>query len=113
MYLKERMTLQLWRYVFLLSWLIVPIILAFLFSYIKPVFEARYFLMLLPALVFIVAAGLNFIKQRWLFGALIIIILISVFPLKDWYTGNPKGKLQPKGELEGNNQYYLLYSKAR
>jgi hypothetical protein len=90
MYLKERITLQLWRYIFLLSWLILPIILAFLFSYIKPVFEARYFLMLLPALVFLVAAGLNFVKQRWLFaGALCLIILISAFPLKDWYTGNP------------------------
>jgi uncharacterized membrane protein len=90
-YFEQRMTFQLWRYTFLLCWLILPVIISFLFSYVKPIFVQRYFIIVIPPLIFFAATGLNLIKKRWLMvGALAIIVSLSCLSLRDLYAGQMK-----------------------
>ena len=55
-----------WRYTLLLAWLVIPPVVAFAISYAKPVYLYRYFLVCLPALVVLVAAGLARIRPLWI-----------------------------------------------
>src|SRR6266542_5782745 len=56
----------MWRYAFLLAWLIVPAAIAFAISAVKPVYLYRYFLPSLPALVILVSAGIVQLGRAWL-----------------------------------------------
>jgi mannosyltransferase len=51
---------------FLLLWLLVPPAAAFLASYVTPLYLYRYFLVCLPALVLLVAAGFARLRPVWL-----------------------------------------------
>lgn len=62
----------IWRYGFLVAWVAVPPLLAFSVSYAKPVYLYRYFLVCLPALAVLVAAGLARIGPGWLVLALAV-----------------------------------------
>jgi uncharacterized membrane protein len=96
-YLQQKLSLQLWRHALLLSWLFLPIILSFLFSYIKPIFVPRYFIIFVPPLVFLVAIGLSHIRQRWVMvGVIGVLVLLSSFTLRDWYTSNPNEEYTQK-----------------
>jgi mannosyltransferase len=57
---------QVWRYVLLVAWLVVPAALAFAISFEKPVYLYRYFLPSLPALIVLVAAGIAQVRRAWL-----------------------------------------------
>ena len=88
MYLKEKLSLQLWRHVYILCWLLVPIVVTFLFSYIKPVFVPRFFVVYVPPIVILAAIGINLIKRRWLLlGAISIVVVLASLSLQNWYTG--------------------------
>ena len=50
--------LQNWRIAFPFLWLILPVAIAFLISYVKPVFFFRYLIICLPAFVIIVTQGI-------------------------------------------------------
>jgi mannosyltransferase len=52
--------------VLLLSWFLVPIGIALLFSVARPMFVPRYFLICIPALILIVAAGFASLRPAWL-----------------------------------------------
>jgi mannosyltransferase len=80
-----------WSRVFLLSWLLVPVTTVFLVSItLKPMFSDRYFLILLPPLVLLVAAGLDVLPWPWLkltaFGAL---LAFAIRGLLGWYAAPP------------------------
>jgi mannosyltransferase len=55
-----------WRWALLLAWAAAPPLVAFAVSYAKPVYLYRYFLVCLPALVVLVAAGLARIRPLWI-----------------------------------------------
>jgi hypothetical protein len=75
---ESRMTGLYWRYAFLLSWMLVPIASAFLFSLvIKPVFVQRYLITSLTPLVLLVAVGLSKIRNKFLYGIAICVIAFS------------------------------------
>ncbi len=57
-------------YTMLLLWLGLPPVVAFLLSFAQPVYLYRYFLVCLPALVLLVAAGLGRLRPAWLGVAL-------------------------------------------
>jgi mannosyltransferase len=48
-----------WYYALLVVWLISPVVIAFAVSMVKPVFVPRYFIMCIPPLAVLVAAGLT------------------------------------------------------
>lgn len=64
----------------------VPIPLIFLFSFIKPLFYARYFTYLVIPLTLLVAQGLLTFKKPLRFIFIAIIIILSIAPLHMYYT---------------------------
>jgi hypothetical protein len=108
MCLHRKLSFQLWRYTFLLSWLFLPIVLAFAYSFIKPIFVIRYLIICLPPLVFLVADGLGRIKQRWLtLTALGVLVLLSSFALRDWYTSSQNEDYTQKDNWRGATSYIV------
>jgi mannosyltransferase len=79
-------------YAFLVGWLFVPVLVSFLFSLlVKPVFIPRYLIVSLPALTLLVAAGIGCLRPRMLRGgALLVILLLEIRGLHDWYANQRK-----------------------
>ena len=90
-WLRLKMSLETWRYGLLLSWLFIPVIIAFSFSFIKPIFVERYFIFCLPPLVLLTAVGLSHIRPKWIMaGALATLVLLSGQSVADWYIVKQK-----------------------
>lgn len=68
-----------WRYALLFAWLFVPLAIVMVATIARPVFLARYMILCLPALVLLVAVGVNSFRQRWM--AVPVIGLIAWFAL--------------------------------
>jgi 4-amino-4-deoxy-L-arabinose transferase-like glycosyltransferase len=82
---------QWWGRVFLLSWLLVPVTAVFLVSItLKPMFSDRYFIMMLPPLLLLVAAGIETLPRTWLrvtaFGGM---MALGIRGLLAWYAAPP------------------------
>lgn len=67
---------DIWRCQFLLIWLLFPIVLTVLLSFVRPVFLARYMIFCLPAFLILGAAGIVRLKPWWLSSAAIVLILV-------------------------------------
>jgi hypothetical protein len=74
-----------------LSWLVVPVCLAFIVSQVRPVFLDRYLIVVLPALVLATAAGAMRARFRAA-GAVLIVITIafSARELANYYEHSTK-----------------------
>ena len=56
-----------WGYMFLCTWLFLPVLGSFLFSILlKPIFYPRYLIIALPPLVLIAADGVQHVRPAWL-----------------------------------------------
>jgi mannosyltransferase len=62
----HRRSSRLWPYVLLLAWFAFPPLAAFAISFAKPVYLYRYFLVSLPPLIVLVAAGVARIGRAWI-----------------------------------------------
>jgi mannosyltransferase len=70
---------QRWRYCFLVLWLFLPVLLTVAVSFARPLFLARYFVLCLPALNLLMAAGLARLRSLWLLTpALLIFLFLSL-----------------------------------
>ena len=67
---------EIWRFQFLLVWLIFPVALALLLSLARPVFLARYFVFCLPALILLAAAGLANLRKAWMVAVCLAAMLL-------------------------------------
>ena len=68
-----------WRYFFLLSWLLVPVVLTLGFSLIKPVFLPRYMFACVAPLVLLAADGIARLRPRLLaVGVLLALLAFSI-----------------------------------
>ncbi len=67
---------ETWRIQFLLIWLFFPVALTGLLSFARPVFLGRYMIFCLPALLTLVAAGLARLRNTWILGAALVVILL-------------------------------------
>jgi mannosyltransferase len=76
----RRLSLESWRYLFLLSWLFVPVAITLVFSLIRPVFLPRYLLTCVAPLVLLAAAGLARLRARWL--AMIVLVLMVALSVR-------------------------------
>ena len=84
----QRVPWEMWRYRFLLIWLLFPIAVMFLISQLKPLFLPRYFILVLPALILLAASGLERVisgrraqssaSQGLMAGALALFVLLSL-----------------------------------
>jgi mannosyltransferase len=63
---SSRSAPRVWPYALVVAWLAFPPLAAFAISFAKPVYLYRYFLVSLPALVVLVAAGLARIGRAWI-----------------------------------------------
>ena len=76
-WMESKKSMDTWRYIFLLSWLFVPIICAYMLSKHKPVFVYKYLIVSLPALVLIAGIGAANIKNRYI-PIILVILLVSL-----------------------------------
>ncbi len=65
-----------WRCQFLFVWLLFPIALTVVLSFARPVFLPRYMIFCLPALLILVAAGLDIVRPPALRAVLALLILL-------------------------------------
>lgn len=73
--LRRSLAVDSWRYLFLLSWLLVPVAITLIFSLIRPVFLPRYLLTCVAPLVLLAAAGLARLRSRWVAALLLLSML--------------------------------------
>lgn len=90
-----------WRYVFVISWLIVPISLSFAISFIKPMFLSRYLIVSLPGLMLLAGIGTSLIEDKYCL--VILSLLIIVLSIRSTVT-----QYYPK-EKEENNKEATFY----
>jgi mannosyltransferase len=83
---------KIWHYAFLIAWLLAPVVIAFVISrLLRPIFVDRYLIICLPPCVLLTATGLSNINHRWIFAAILTILLIlSGRGLFVWYTDYQK-----------------------
>jgi mannosyltransferase len=88
---EDNASFKTWRFGFLLTWFFTPILIAFLFSFIKPVFQNRYLVISLPPFVILVAVGLARIRHWQMFiTALAVIVFLSAGATRQWYLAPEK-----------------------
>jgi mannosyltransferase len=73
---RQRTEWQVWRYQFLLIWLLFPVALTLLLSIARPVFLARYLIFCLPALIILAAAGLASLRKTWMLAVCLTAMLL-------------------------------------
>lgn len=64
---------------FLAAWLILPLLIVYLVSLYRPVFTDRYLILILPAFVLLLAAGLVSLAKRWPPLAALALALVLLF----------------------------------
>jgi mannosyltransferase len=64
LWVRVGMSRETWKYSFLLAWLLVPPILAYLVSLVKPLFLVYYLIVSVPPLIVLAADGLSRIRPR-------------------------------------------------
>jgi mannosyltransferase len=87
LWVRVRSTPETWGYGFLVTWLLVPPILAYIVSLIKPVFIFYYLIVSLPPLVLLAADGLSRIRSPSMYaGALIIFASLTTLQVVSYYN---------------------------
>lgn len=92
-FVKFKRSVESWQYFFVLTWLFLPIILSFSYSFYKPIFWPRYLIICLPSLILLGGVGLSTLQKRSrrIFEAsLVIMLILSGSALINWYTGYDK-----------------------
>ncbi len=90
---KYKRSIESWHYFFVLTWLFVPIILSFSYSFYKPILWPRYLIICLPPLILTAGVGLSNLQdrsRRIFVASLIIMLILSGSGLINWYTGYDK-----------------------
>jgi 4-amino-4-deoxy-L-arabinose transferase-like glycosyltransferase len=98
-------SLQAWRFVAVLTSLLVPAALALAFSFIKPMFEARFLIICQPALVLLAAAGLSEIRCRWLLEASLAVVASLAAQAIIHYYRYPTRFEPGRGDWSGASHY--------
>ncbi|HEV2397824.1 MAG TPA: glycosyltransferase family 39 protein [Candidatus Sulfotelmatobacter sp.] len=74
---RRAQTWEVWRCQFLLIWLLFPVVLTVVLSFARPVFLSRYLIFVLPALLILVASGIQRLLRGWLLAPAMAIILLA------------------------------------
>lgn len=73
----------------LLSWIVIPIFLAFLITLFIPVFSYFRMIFVLPAVYLLIACGITTLQKKWFTLSLIFITMINIIFIGIYYL-NPK-----------------------
>jgi mannosyltransferase len=74
-----------WKIGFLVAWLSVPVVLAFILSFAQPIFAFHYLLVTMPAFVVLIASGIVRLGRRAGVVALVVVVGLSVHSVVNWY----------------------------
>ena len=104
----QRVPWETWRYRFLLSWLLFPILLTLGLSVIKPLFVPRYFIFCLPALFLLMACGIARLRPAALQApALLFVLILSFRGTAGYYRQDLDIQ---RDDWRAATQYLLTYS---
>ena len=79
---------QSWRNVLVGSWLVVPLALALVISYFKPMLVDRYLIVSIPALALAMSYAVSRLGRWAGSAALICLLVVAMSHVRDWY-GSP------------------------
>lgn len=74
--LKRNQDWETWRIQFLLIWLVFPIVLTIVLSFLRPVFLPRFLIFCQPPLIILAAAGVAQLRKPWLTVPVLALILL-------------------------------------
>ena len=80
-----RIPSQSWRYVLVGSWLVVPLGLALVISYFKPMLVDRYLIVCIPALALAMSYAVSRLGRWAGSAALICLLFVAMSHVRDWY----------------------------
>jgi mannosyltransferase len=107
---RERRARETRVIAFLLAWFLVPILLSFLVSLVKPILTASYLIVSLPALLLVAAVGLSRIPSAALRTAMLAtIILLSAKPLAAFY----RAPYQIEGHEQWRQAVQIIFARVR
>jgi mannosyltransferase len=65
-----------WRHMYVVAWAVLPVLVAYLFSRrVKPVFEIRYLIIVVPALALLGGSCIARLPRAWLRGPIVVVML--------------------------------------
>jgi mannosyltransferase len=104
-------TTDIWKYCFLLSWLILPIALLLLISLRWPMFEPRFLIACVPPLLLLVAGALARIRSQVFFSAALMTVLaLSLSGLYPYYRG--RADTEHTDDWRDATRYVLAQARA-
>jgi uncharacterized membrane protein len=107
-WLHSDKSFRTWNFAFLLSWLFVPILTGYVVSLWKPVFIDRYFIICLPPLVLLAAAGISQLRPRWAFvGSLAVLLALSGQSIFKYYS------YRHKEDWRGTTAYVVSHASPK
>ena len=81
-----------WRFGFVITWLLVPPAMALAVSVVQPVFQSRYLIVSLPALMLLAAVGVAAVRRSWLRGAIVVVlVMLAGRSLLQYYASSKEG----------------------
>lgn len=107
-WVQYRSSFDTWRYGLVLSWLVVPVLIAFVVSLWKPIFVDRFLIVCLPALVLLAAIGVAQIRQRWMLVSCLVVLLLLSARRIPWYRAQPE-----KEDWRGATSYVLTHASPK
>jgi mannosyltransferase len=81
---------HLWHHTLVLCWLVIPIVLGAVISLMWPILVTRYFIVVLPALVMLIAVGLTIVRPAVQAALLVVVLVIAAQGLGVYYAQNHK-----------------------
>jgi len=83
---RMRAPWETWRYRLLFLWLLFPILFVLALSLAHPLFLPRYFILCLPALLLLAAAGISRVRSRWIVAlATMVLAVLSIQGTVSYY----------------------------
>lgn len=104
-WLAGRYSSEAWRFGFVYSWLVLPLVVAFGISLFSPLFISRYLIICLPALTLLAAIGVSGFSSKTRLAAMVVFVVVAGHSVASYYT-------EPPAENWRDATQYLL-SRAR
>ena len=99
---RKPASFEAWYGGLIISWLVIPIGLAFCISFLKPMFITYYLIVCLPALVLLAALGLDGIARRWMRVSMLVVVAVFAMSTVLVYYAHPT-----KEDWRGFTRYLL------
>ena len=99
-------SIDTWRYVFIIFWLVVPIGIVYGFSFIKSMFLNRFFIVSLPGLMLLSGVGIALIKDKYFYLVLLVFLIVMS-------TRSTLAEYYPREKQNSRDSTYYVVSHAQ